>query len=214
MTMKARDQFKRLTGATLAAVFVLLGMPGAAQAAAPNIAGAGAVPGILDTETSRPFEDIRITDSDGDDVVLTISFPAAHGTLPTNASFSRSGDVYTLVQGSPSDATHFITNLVFTPASNSIPIGDTRTTTFIITVTDTNGLFDTDNRVRLEVTPVNDRPTLTGAGGMFQINDNETNQPVASVQIEDVDNLGAQPVTLRVVIDKPAQGNFTNVTLS
>ena len=209
-----KDQFKSLAGALLAAAFVLLGAVGAAQAAAPNIAGAGAAPDIFDTATSRAFEDIRITDGDDDDVVLTISFPAAHGTLPTSASFSRSGDVYTLLKRSPENATQFITNLVFTPTLNSIPIGSTRTTTFIITVTDTNGLSDTDNRVRLEVTPVNDEPTLTGAGVSFQIGDNETNQPFASVQIADVDNLGAQPVTLSVVIDKPAQGNFTNGTLS
>ncbi len=214
MTMKARDQFKSLARASLAAVFVWLGAAGAAQAATPNIAGTSAAPDILDTATSRPFEDVQLTDGDDDDVELRISFPAADGTLPEGSGFTRSGDVYTLTERSPLSATLFLSNLVFTPTLNSISIGDTRTTTFSLTLTDTNGLSDTDNRTTLEVTPVNDAPTLSGAGQVFAIGDNETNQPFASVQIADVDNLGAQPVTLTVVIDKPAQGNFTNGTLS
>src|SRR6185503_13019174 len=169
MTMKAKDQFKSLARASLAAVCLLLGAAGAAWAATPNIAGTGAVPGIFDTANSRPFEDVRLTDGDGDDVVLRISFPAAHGTLPTSASFTRAGDIYTLLKRSPASATDFITNLVFTPALNSISIGSTRTTTFNITLTDTNGLSDTDNLTTLEVNPVNDSPTISGAGGAFQI---------------------------------------------
>lgn len=214
MTMKARDQFKSLARATLAAVFVWLGSAGAALAATPNIAGAGSAPGILDTETSRPFTSVRLTDGDGDDVRLRINFPAAHGTLPTSADFTRVGDDYTLTQRSPLSATLFLSNLVFTPTLNSIAIGSPRTTRFILTLTDTNGLSDTDNRTTLEVTPVNDAPTLAGAGQTFAIGDNETNQPFASVIVADVDNLGAQPVTLTVIIDRPAQGNFTNGTLA
>src|SRR6185503_6654705 len=119
--MKARDQFKSLR-ASLAVVLVLLGAAGAAQAATPNITGTGAAPDILDTETSRPFEDVRLTDGDGDDVILSVSFPAADGTLPTSAGFTRAGNVYTLTQRSPLTATLFLSNLVFTPTLNSIGI--------------------------------------------------------------------------------------------
>src|SRR6185295_16976921 len=52
LNMKAKDQFKSLARASLAAVFVLLGAAGPARAATPNIAGTGAAADIFDTANS------------------------------------------------------------------------------------------------------------------------------------------------------------------
>src|ERR1041385_2058230 len=92
-----------------------------AYASAPNISGSASRI-ITDKQTSQPFSDLDITGPS--DVIVTISFPAAQGTLmPTNELFTQSGDVYTLALTNTSDAVSLINALVFRPQQNRVPVG-------------------------------------------------------------------------------------------
>jgi len=76
--------------------------PASAQ---PNVSGSGNS-SITDKETTTPFDNLNISSSS--DVTVTITFPAAQGTLsPLAPFFTQSGDTYTLDATNDSGATGF-----------------------------------------------------------------------------------------------------------
>ncbi len=192
-------------------MFLFLGL--AAAHASPPTISVGVTNSITDKQTFAPFSGVMIQDPEGDDVTFTISFPSANGTFPTSAGFTFSGGVYTYTTAaSPGVATTFLQGLVFTPTQNRITIGTTELTQFSVSVTDTNSESSGSQVVAgLDVTPVNDSPTVSGAGPAAGINDQQTSQPFSGVAIADVDDNGAQPLTVLVSQNDPALGAFSNL---
>jgi VCBS repeat-containing protein len=156
----------------------------------PPVVSFGSNPsGIDDTNTtSKPFASISITDPDTNDTVtVKISFPDSHGTLSSGTK-TVSGDIATYsfsIAQSPSSAQTTISNLVYTPVPNRIPLGETETTTFTVIATDQSTQSDT-NSVDLVVSPVNDRPRITGSV-VTALGDNQTVKLFAAISITDPD---------------------------
>lgn len=98
------------------------------------------------------------TDPDGDSLILTIDTAPAHGTAEIDAS----------------------QNVVYTPAANY-----NGTDSFVYKVDDSHGGVDTAT-VTISVLPVNDAPTLTNLGTLYET-DEDTPKEV-TFNVADVDN--------------------------
>src|ERR1043166_771131 len=95
----------------------LFALPMAAQ---PSVSGSE-TSNITDKQTTTPFDNLGISSSL--DVTVTISFPAAQGTLsPLQPFFTQSGNTYTLDATNDSGAEAFLKTLVFTPAQNRVAV--------------------------------------------------------------------------------------------
>jgi len=155
--------------------------PASAQ---PNVSGSGNS-SITDKETTTPFDNLNISSSS--DVTVTITFPAAQGTLsPLAPFFTQSGDTYTLDATNDSGATDFLKTLTFTPAENRVPVGTFEVTTFII-IADDGSDSDTNNAFRVFSESTNDPPTIGGTTASTAIFDKDTATPFSNVMIDDVD---------------------------
>jgi len=84
-------------------------------ASSPTISFGAAPSEIGDASTSQPFTNVSIADADGDNVTVTISFPAERGTFPTHTLTVDSSGVYTLSGRSAANAVSFLANVTFTP---------------------------------------------------------------------------------------------------
>lgn len=145
----------------------------------PNIAG---IPPNLvrvnDDATVRPFDKILISDVDEtgtQHVSVTISFavgtnPPAPGSFPVGGGLSGSlqtnlqGEItaiYALASGSQASVQAFLRNLVFTPTPNLLPVGETKTIVFTVTVTDSGGKSRSNAKTQLAITSINGAPEIT-----------------------------------------------------
>ena len=104
---------------------LLVWAPAVAWAAAPIVSLGANPPTIDDTQTSLPFAAANITDIDGDNVAIQITFTAGRGTFPTGPAATDlknpSPGTYTLSARLPAAAATFLKTLPFTPAKNRIP---------------------------------------------------------------------------------------------
>jgi len=90
---------------------------------------------INDNQSTQPFSDLDINSAA--DVTITITFPEANGILsPTTASFTHSGDVYTLALTDTASAVAFLNDLTFTPQPNRLAVGLVESTVFQIVADD------------------------------------------------------------------------------
>ena len=160
--------------------------------------------GINDKQTSRPLAGGNIAASDP--ISVTIQLPNGRGSFPLSAGFTNQivgpNVFYELSSRSVSAARTFLTNLVFTPVQNRIPIGEDETTTFTVVATDGSSGLGT-NSIDLTVTPVNDPPRILGLV-ITSIPDNQATKLFAAMTIQDPDvvRLGGvitnQPVSVTV----------------
>lgn len=168
---------------------LVAGLDFAAMAASSPTISFGAAPAeIGDQSTSKPLATISLADADGDNVTVTISFPAERGTFPTSTLTVDSSGVYTLSSRSAASAASFLADVNFTPGANRIPIGSTETTTFSVTVTDATSA-SASATVNLVVHPVNDAPTLsfTSPNPPDITDKTTTGRPLQKAVVDDVD---------------------------
>jgi VCBS repeat-containing protein len=194
----------------LLAFFCLCWLPGFVMAAgtnAPTISGTARTVSITDKVTATPFSSASVADADNDQVTVTITMsPATGASFQAASGLTSSNNVYTITQRSTSSAQSILRNLTFDPVDNQIPIGSSQAFTFTVYVTDENGMTSsTTSDTEVDVTPVNDAPTITGTAGKTT-NDKTSIAPFPGVTIADVDNGGAQTVTVKVFQDDLAKG--------
>lgn len=67
------------------------------------------------------------------------------------------------------------------------------------------------NVVTINITGVNDVPTITGTQGGYAITDKQTVAPFTAVTIADLDDYGLQPLTVTITMDAAAKGKLINL---
>lgn len=184
---------------------------------APTIGGAVAGQSVDDTALVSPFSTVTIGDVDpGQSLTVSVTLDTAAKGVFTPASlvasgFSDSGGgVYTFT-GSPAAATAAIRALVFDPADNRVPVGNTETTTFTISADDGIAPATTNSTTTVVSTSVNIAPVIGGTAAGQAVLDNATVQPFQAVTITDADG---DSLAISVSIDTAAKGVFTPASLS
>ncbi len=182
----------------------------------PVIAGTQGGFGITDKQTLQPFTTVSITDADEyglQTLAVTVSLDnAAKGVLQNLGAFiSLAPGSYTMI-GSPSNITAALKGLVFVPTANRIPVPNSEVTTFTISANDGYVASPvTDSTTTVNVTSVNDAPTITGTLSGQKVFDLLSLRPFAGVTVADVDNLGAQPLSATVSLDQSSHGFITTL---
>jgi hypothetical protein len=165
-----------------------------------------------DRTAVNPFANATILEVDNQGaqkVTVTITYPADRGILSGGFTIISPGVAQFV--GAAAEATAALRGLRFTPAENRIPVGQTEDTVFGVTLND--GFVTSPvavNGIRTTVTPVNDRPVLTGTLADQKLYQRSTLRPFVGVNITDPDNLTLQTLAVSVKIDTPAKGILTN----
>ncbi|AKL96539.1 hypothetical protein CACET_c30950 [Clostridium aceticum] len=122
----------------------------------PVINGSASV-SLNDNATTTSFSTLSFTDNEGDGGTITITYPAANGTLSGTGLTGTAGN-YTLSGANPTELTDRLQALVFTPTANQVAPASTVLTTFTLTPNDgqVNGTAVTATAT---VTSINDAPT-------------------------------------------------------
>ncbi|MCX6896826.1 MAG: lamin tail domain-containing protein, partial [Verrucomicrobia bacterium] len=131
---------------------------------APTLTASGVFT-ITDKQTAKPFASAVVTDPDLSATqaqVITVTLDSTNnGYLDIGSSgFSSNNFVYTF-SNSPAGVTAAVSNLVFVPLENILPVGLSNTTTFTVQVTD-GYVTRTNSAVQVVAISTNDIPQLTG----------------------------------------------------
>lgn len=168
---------------------------------------------LTDKQVTHPFAGVTIRDVDdqlNEIITVRISFPAANGILDGPFNLVSPG-LYEFI-GNGGQATEAIRALVYRPVENRITAELTEPTLFTVSLQDpfvTSPVIDATTIVN--VTAVNDAPVITGTVTGQRVYEQSTIEPFSGVNITDVDDLTAQPLTVTVMIDNAINGNLTNL---
>ena len=173
--------------------------------AGPVISGTAADQAISDQTTIRVFANVVIADdlSQTETVIVTLSDTNA-GRLSNlgNGSYDAIAGIYTTT-GSATDVTTDLQGLVFTPATGTP--GQSVTTTFTISDTDTSSLIATDTTTSVIA---NAGPVIGGTMANQATTDQTTIAPFASVVIADDIS---QTETVTVTLSDANAGSLINL---
>ena len=126
---------------------------------APALGGSFTTAGTVDdNSTTTPFSSVTVSDADGDNVSVSITYTAANGTLSGTGLTGSFGN-YTLTSIAPATATTRLQALTFTPTANQVAVGNTVVTSFTLTPNDGTENGTSDSTTQYTATSVNDTPT-------------------------------------------------------
>lgn len=180
----------------------------------PTISGAGATRNITDKETALPFSAVLIADPDmfGTQLVtLTVTVASGAKGNFTNGlalGFALAETNIFVMTNTPAAVTMALTNLVYQPVENRLPIGAKDTNTFTIAVADnaTPPLAVTNTATAVVATSVNDNPELIRApAAPLTVRTGYSVAPFAATVISDTDpntdtNRAGQSQSLTVIL--------------
>ena len=177
----------------------------------PTITGTAAGQAVIDPATIAPFSKVIIADvnlAQTETLTVTLS-AAANGTLSNlgGGSYNATTGVYTDT-GTAAVVTGALDGLVFTPTANQVAPGQTVTTTFAISDTDTALATVTDSTTTVVATDVAVPPTINGTIAGQLTSDRQTITPFSKVAIADL-NFG-QTETVTVTLSAPANGTLSD----
>ncbi len=128
----------------------------------PLLGGTFTTNGSVDDDaTTAPFGSVTVSDGDGDNVTIAITYTAANGTL-SGTGLSGSAGSYTLASTDAATQTTRLQALVFTPTGNQVAPTSTVITQFTLTPNDGVGDGSADATTQITATSVNDAPVFTG----------------------------------------------------
>ncbi len=180
----------------------------------PTITGTQSGQAITDKQTDQPFSTVTVADVDEfglQPLTVTVMLDnAVKGALQNLGGFIVSAPgVYTM-SGLGADITTTMRNLTFVPTQNRIPIPTTETSVFTILAYD-GYVTVTNSSTTVNVTAVDDPPTIAGTLAGQRAYDHLPIHPFASVTVADVDNLGLQTQAVQVVLDQSTHGYLASL---
>jgi hypothetical protein len=158
-----------------------------------------------DDRDALPFR-VAITDPDSFDGSYTLAIePVSDPTF----AFGRLDPASPSFTGSADSLAVLVQSVRFQPVPNKVT--NTHPVTFRFRISDSQGA-QTLVTATLTNRAVNDVPEILGVpGGDIRITDDTTNAyPFQTVRVEDVDENGAQWVTVTLAVDDPAKGTFAS----
>jgi plastocyanin len=193
-----------VTGSTLAIA--------AGAVVGPTISGTAAGQLVTDQTTIKPFSQVVIADPNaGQTETVTVALSAAANGILSNlggGSYNASTGVYTDT-GSAAIVTAALAGLVFTPTAHEVAPGQTVTTGFTISDTDTGLASVTDSTTSVIATAGTVAPTISGTVAGQAVSDTGTITPFSNVVIGDA-NVG-QTETVTVTPSATANGSLSNL---
>ena len=183
----------------------------ATSSAAPTIGNTVRAQALNDHATIRPFSGVVLQDQNAgqiETVTVMLSSPANGGLSHVgNGSYDPGTGLYT-VSGSAATVTAALTGLVFSPTAAEVGVGQTVTTGFIITDTDSAGLTTTDSTTSVVATAVIP-PTISNTAANQAVTDQTTIAPFANVVIGEFNADQAEAVT--VTLSAAGNGQLSNL---
>ncbi len=155
----------------------------------PTLGGTFTTAGsVNDNATTSPFSSVTVTDLDGDNVSVSITYTSANGTL-SGSGVTGSAGSYTVTSAPSATATSNLQGIIFTPTANQVVPGATVVTSFILTPNDGTENGTANSSTQVTATSINDAPVITSNGGsttaVTSINENTT--AVTTVTSSDAD---------------------------
>ncbi len=192
-------------------------------AQAPTSSGTQTGLHVNENTTIAPISTVSLQSFNGSPVVVTVGLASPgftneiQGQIVNLSGFVKNSAAQPPTykfNGSSDQATTAIRSLLFQPVPNRIPGSTNETVTFGITLGDSSYTNGQDISTTVIVTPVNDNPTITGISPLVTIQDNQTVNPFPAVLIGDVDENGAQALTVTITLDDPAKGSFSSNSMA
>jgi hypothetical protein len=186
---------------------------------APTIVGT-ATNSITDKQTTLPFANVTFGDVDNLAAVppnpqpLTVRFTMDNldkGSLQNLGGFTVvSNGVFRLTGFAPT-VTANLRGIVFVPVENHITVPTTSQIHFAISVDDTFMALPTTNRAAVNVTSVNDAPTIAGTVAGQTVYNRATIKPFTGVLITELDNDRLQPLRATITLDSASKGFLSSL---
>ena len=115
-----------------------------------------------DASTIAPFSGVTVSDANGDNVSVTITYTAANGTL-TGTGLSGTAGNYVVASAAPATTTTRLQGLVFHPTAHQGAPGTTVVTTFSLKPNDGKDDGTTNSSTVVTTTMTNTAPVFVGA---------------------------------------------------
>lgn len=169
---------------------------------------------ITDKESTYPLAGQRIIEVDQQRqellcVRVELDDPDK-GLLVGPSAFTKlSADTYEICGVTASNVSPLLSEFLFTPTENRIPVPLVETTLVQVTVTDAQ-LASTNSAAHIGVQSVNDSPQILGTRGDL-VRYISPIYPFGTVTILDPDNLGMQLLDVTVSLDHPEHGGLENL---
>ena len=151
----------------------------------PIISGAQAGQSVTDTTTVTPFSNISLSDSDGDNITLTIGLDDNNKGTLSGTGLTGTGP-YTLTSDSTANVQAVLRALIFMPVANRVLPSTTETTTFTLVANDATEDSAPNNTTTVVSTSVNDSAIISGDFTSSIIEDSGTSA-TGTVSISDID---------------------------